>query len=248
MSISALAWREARIRLRNPIFPLWDLLSPLVYLAVFGASFDRWLPGGAVAGGYGAFLLCGVLAMTTIIIAWNTSYAQFEDLRSGVFQELLTYPIRRRDLLLGKLLFNVGFALGGALLSLAVARWGMGVAIDARAALALLGLTVAGIAGWFFLYFWLVLTLRGFNAYQTATSALYLYLLFCSTMFYPAKMLPAALRPLAAWNPATWQIDLMRAAMGGGAGAATPRAALGFALFILAAFALANRTLNRTIE
>jgi ABC-2 type transport system permease protein len=254
-----MAWREYRIRLTNPVLPLWDVLVPVVYLVVFGASLERWLggalpaPGGAGAAAAGpdyvTFFLGGVLGMVTFSIAMNSSYAFFEDLQAGMFHELLTYPFPRRDLLLGKLLFNALFSVVGAGLCVLAAVALLGVRLDPAALLPLLGWTLLGTAGWYFLLSWLSLRMRGFNAYHTMTSGLYLLLMFISNLFYPVERLPEPAGWAARLNPVTWQVDLMREAIYGGGDPALLRLeAAGFVLFTLASFALANRSLNGSIE
>ncbi|MGH9601775.1 MAG: ABC transporter permease, partial [Terriglobales bacterium] len=90
--ILANAYREWRIRVSNPIIPLWDVLVPVVYLVLFGSSMGSWINAGASGTGYPTFFLGGVLGMVTFSIAMNSSYSFFEDLQSGVFHEILTYP------------------------------------------------------------------------------------------------------------------------------------------------------------
>jgi ABC-2 type transport system permease protein len=247
--VLAMAYREYRIRLSNPVLPLWDVLVPVIYLLVFGATLERWI--GAELGDldFLTFFLAGVLGMVTFGIALNSSYAFFEDLQSGMFHELMTYPFARRDLLLGKLLFNALFsAVGGALCVLAAVSL-LGVELAPGALPALFVWTVLGTAGWYFLFSWLSLRMRGFNAYHTTTSAAYLLLMFVSNLFYPTERLPEAVRWLAWANPITWQVDLMRNATYGAGDAGVLRLeAVGFVVFVLVSFALANRRLNGAIE
>jgi ABC-2 type transport system permease protein len=253
--VLGIAFREYRIRMTNPVLPLWDVLVPVIYLLVFGSSLERWIGGdldAAAAGGapdYITFFLAGVLGMVTFGIALNSSYAFFEDLQSGMFHELMTYPFARRDLLLGKLLFNALFSvLGGTLCVLAAVAL-LGVRLDLRAAPHLLLWTLLGTAGWYFLFSWLSLRMRGFNAYHTTTSAAYLLLMFVSNLFYPIERLPEAIRWAALANPITWQVDLMRWA---GYGAGDPTVlrleALGFSAFVAATYWLASRGLNGPID
>ena len=245
----AIAGREARIRLSNPVLPLWDVLAPLVYLVVFGASLDQWMPPPPGVANYSTFFLGGVIGMVTFTIAWNSSYAFFEDLQSGIFHELLTYPFPRRDLLLGKLLFTEGFSLLASLLCCLAAIFVLRIPIPAAAWPGLLAWIVIGMAGWYFVYTWMALKLRGFNAYHTTTSGLFLVLMFVSNLFYPAGQLPAWIQWLAWINPVTWQIDLLRAELfmqpyG-------PRLwleAAGYLAFSLSAFFAANRSLNGPME
>ncbi len=245
----AIAGREARIRLSNPVLPLWDVLAPLVYLVVFGASLDQWMAPPPGVANYSTFFLGGVIGMVTFTIAWNSSYAFFEDLQSGIFHELLTYPFPRRDLLLGKLLFTEGFSLAASLLCCLAALFVLHIPIPAASWPGLLFWIIIGMAGWYFIYTWLALKLRGFNAYHTTTSGLFLILMFISNLFYPAQQLPAWIRWLAWINPVTWQIDLLRAEL-----FLTPYArvlwleAAGYLGFSLLAFFAANRSLNGPME
>ncbi len=261
------AFREYRIRMANPVLPLWDVLVPVIYLLIFAASFERWmgggLPGGgdpsAAAGGIGSmtagapdfvtFFLAGVLGMVTFGIALNSSYAFFEDIQSGMFHELMTYPYARRDLLLGKLLFNTLFSVVGGALCVVAAMLLLGVRLRPTAPPHLLLWTLLGTAGWYFLFSWLAIRMRGFNAYHTTTSSAYLLLMFVSNLFYPVERLPRVIRELAWLNPITWQVDLMRwASYGAGDPAVLRLEALGFVVFVGATFWLANRGLNGPIE
>ena len=247
--LAAIAYREGRIRLVNPIFPLWDVVVPVVYLLVFGAGLEQFL-GVEHAGGvdYPTFLLGGVLSMVTFSVAWNSSYAWFEDLQSGVFHELLTYPFPRRHLLLGKLMFNATFSLLAAALCMLAARTVLHIHILPAQMPMLAVWLVVGAAAWYFLFALLALLVRGFNAYHTTTSAFFVLLMFVSNLFYPAGGLPGPL-PWVAWiNPVTWQTDLLRHYTYGAEIPYLEAEGVALVLFTLLMFFLASRKLNGTIE
>ncbi len=247
--ILANAHREWRIRLTNPIIPLWDVLVPVVYLVVFGASLEKWLNLGASGTDYPTFFLAGVLGMVTFSIAMNSSYGFFEDLQSGVFHEILTYPFSRSDFLLGKLLSNAVFSVVGALACLAAGALFLDISLKSSALPGLLAWTVLGTAAWYFVFSWLSLKVRSFNGYHTTTSTLYLFLMFISNLFYPTDQLPGWAE-WAAWvNPITWQVDLMRFHIyGAGSPAQLQWEAAAFVGFVGLSFWIANRKLNGTIE
>ena len=117
--IAAVIYRDWRQRITNLGFVFWDLLVPVAYLLLFGTGFDRALAQSFVGDGrelgYTAYLLPGVIAMTAFSVAMNTSWGFFMDKDSGIFYELLTYPITRRQLLIGKVCFNVCVSLIGSL-------------------------------------------------------------------------------------------------------------------------------------
>jgi len=245
----AIAFRDSRIRLSNPVLPLWDVLVPVVYLLVFGSSLERWLGAGGSGLDYPRFFLGGVLSMVSFGIVFNSSYAFFEDLQGGIFHEMLTYPFARWEMLMGKLLFNGAFAVVGVYVCLAAGWIILKIAVPPAAWLPVALWSVLGTAGWYFLFTWLALNLRGFNAYHTTTSALYLVLMFISNLFYPTQQLPAAVRWMAWANPVTWQTDLLRYYTYPSANLPyLGRETIAFVAFVLVTFWLANRKLNGTIE
>ncbi len=124
-AITAVFYRDYRQRMTNIGFVFWDLFVPLAYLLLFGLGFERMIGGGSSVIGDQipvtlAFLLPGVLAMVTFTVAMNTSWGFFMDKDSGIFYELLTYPITRPQFLIGKIGFNVLLSVIGSLLAIVV--------------------------------------------------------------------------------------------------------------------------------
>jgi ABC-2 type transport system permease protein len=248
--IFAIFYRDYRQRMTNIGFVFWDLLAPLSYLLLFGLGFERMMGTPALidgeAIGYTAFLVPGVLAMVTFMVAMNTAWGFFMDKDSGIFFELLTFPITRGQLLIGKIGFNVLVSLIGSLLAILVALFAMGVEIRAD----LLPLTALIVAittgGWFFLFAIAAILMNRMDSFNTITSAAYILLMFLSTMFYPLDGLPMWFQTLAMLNPMTWQVDLLRFSLLG-TGDATTLAleALAFTAFSAISLVFAVRALNR---
>ena len=249
-AIAAVFYRDYRQRITNAAFLVWDLMIPLTYLLLFGLGFDRLLGGAIALGGqqisYIAFLLPGILAMVTFYVALNTSWGFFMDKDSGIFYELLTFPITRGQLLIGKIGFNVLVSLIGSLLAILVAFFALGVEIRSD----LLPLTALIVAvttgGWFFLFAIAAILMKRMDSFNTVTSAAYILLMFLSTMFYPLDGLPSWFQTLALLNPMTWQVDLLRFSLLG-TGDATPLVleATAFLAFSAISLVFAVRALNR---
>jgi ABC-2 type transport system permease protein len=249
-AIAAILYRDWRQRLTNVGFVFWDLLAPVAYLLLFGLGFERMIGGGLVFEGrvlsYTAFLLPGVIAMVGFTVALNAAWGFYMDKDSGIFHELLTYPITRPQLLVGKIGFNVLVALAGSALVVALAVGGL----DVRVRWPWLGFVAAVIvvatAAWFFAFAVLAIELRRMDSFNTATSAAYLLLMFFSTMFYPVLDLPAWFRAIAHANPLTWQVDLLRfGLLGTGAPVKLALEAAALAAFAAAMLAVAVRALGR---
>jgi ABC-2 type transport system permease protein len=247
--IAAIIYRDWRQRITNIGFVFWDLLVPVAYLLLFGTGFNRALAQSFMVDGrqleYTAFLLPGVIAMTAFSVAMNTSWGFFMDKDSGIFYELLTYPITRRELLIGKVCFNVCVSLFGSLLTIFL---GVGI-MDAPVRWELLPLTalviVVTTAGWFFLLSIFAIRLQRMDSFNTVTSAAYIFLMFLSSMFYPLADLPGWFQWLARINPMTWQVDMLRfSVLGTGTAMVVLVESLAFVAFTMIGLALAVRALD----
>lgn len=213
-ALSAVFYREYRIRTTNLVWMFFDLLLPLVYLLIFGLGFTRALGAQFEVNGqfveYNEFFLGGVLSMASFGVAMNTSWSWFMDRDTGMFYETLTYPMTRAQHLLGKALFNVLLGLIEGALVVA----GAALALDLppiwpRLSIIALAMMV-GTAGWFFFFSILALRIRRNDMYQTVVNVMYFVMLFASNMFYPLGPLPPWLKALAFANPVTWQVDILR--------------------------------------
>jgi ABC-2 type transport system permease protein len=249
-AIAAVFYRDYRQRMTNIAFVFWDMFVPLAYLALFGMGFQKIVaPSFGVGGqsaGYTAFLLPGVLGMITFTVAMNTSWGFFMDKDSGIFYELLTYPITRPQLLIGKIAFNVLLSLTGSALTIALGALAMDVPIRWVTLPVTFVVIAVATAGWFFLFAALAIRLHRMDSFNTVTSAAYILLMLVSSMFYPVTDLPAWFRAIAWANPMTWQVDALRYTIfGAGAPATILLESAAFVLFALASLALAARALNR---
>jgi ABC-2 type transport system permease protein len=245
-ALTAVVYREGKIRASNALFIFWDVVYPLGYLLVFGVGMNTALGFAGLPVDYHSFFLAGVLGMAGFGIASNTAWSFFMDRDNGIFYEMLTYPISRAQYLVGKVLFNVAIGLGQAVITVVLAAAVLGVALRPGGFL-LLGAAVAiGTAGWFFFYAIFALAIRRNDAFNTVTSIFYFVFLFASSMFYPVEPLPAAFRIVALANPITWHVDVIRFAT---IGLGDPRwitlEAVGFIAFTLVSFAGAIVMLRR---
>jgi len=247
-AISAVLYREAKIRVTNVTFIFWDLFYPLGYLLVFGVMMNYMvgtqfpLPGAD----YNSFFLAGVLGMASFGIASNTSWSFFLDRDNGIFYEMLTYPLSRAEYLLGKVLFTVFIGILQAVITVGLGFILLGIKLRLDLLPLLFLVMAGGTAGWFFFYAIFALRTRRNDVFNSVTSVFYFVFLFASSMFYPLEPLPAWFRGAALVNPVTWQVDLLRyASIGFGDPRTIAWETAAFAAFCVAAFALAVRSLQQ---
>ena len=246
-ALSAVFYREGKIRATNLAFIFWDLFYPLGYLLVFGVGINAAMGSPFPTGefDYNEFFLASVLGMASFGIAANTSWSFFLDRDNGIFYEMLTYPMSRAEYLFGKVLFNLFIAILQAAITVALAALLLGVRVRWDLMPVLLGGVVVGMAGWFFFYAIFALYIRRNDIFNTVTSIFYFVFLFASSMFYPLEPLPAWFRWTALANPITWHVDALRY---GSIGVGDPRMiaweSLAFAAFTLVSFYFAVRQLQ----
>jgi ABC-2 type transport system permease protein len=247
-AISAVVYREAKIRATNFTFIFWDLFFPLLYMLVFGVGVNAALgaPAGLGNVNYNEFFLAGILAMASFAIASNTSWSFFLDRDNGIFYEMLTYPMSRSEYLLGKVIFNVFIAVMQAALTLAVGRILLGIRVQWPKLPLLLAGVAIGTAGWFFFYAIFALRIRRNDLFNSITSIFYFVFMFASSMFYPLEPLPVWFRRTALLNPITWEIDWLRyTSIGTGHVHKVLLEGAAFLAFSLACFAYAVRCLQQ---
>ena len=166
-ALSAIMYREGKIRATNLTFIFWDLLYPLGYLLVFGVGMTQAMgmkPAG-IGVDYNAFFLAGVLGMASFGIASNTAWSFFMDRDNGIFYEMLTYPMRRAEYLLGKTLFNLAVSIAQALITVVLAELALDVPIRWQSLPLLTAAVFIGTAGWFFFYAIFALAIRRNDAF-----------------------------------------------------------------------------------
>jgi|SRR5579864_6286779 len=245
--LAAIFYRESKIRATNSAFVFWDLFYPLLYLLVFGVGVNAALGAPSLGAGidYNSFFLAGALGMASFGIAANSSWSFFLDRDNGIFYEMLTYPMRRSEYLLGKVLFNVCVGIIQAAITIALGCWLLKIRLHWNLLPILAVAVVGGAAGWFFFYSIFALKIRRNDLFNSVTSVFYFVFLFASSMFYPLEPLPKWFRGAALANPITWEVDLLRY---GSIGLGEPRRILmesiGFAIFAAASFAYAVRCLR----
>lgn len=249
--IASVLYREYKFRTTNLAFLFWDIFVPIAYLLIFGYGFQQSI-GGNFSGtqlDYASFFVAGILSMTCFGVALNTSWRFFMERENGIFYELLTYPLSRAELFIGKIVFNICLALAGNLLAVASAVLILHSHVRSGAVLWIVLFTALGTAAWFFFYAALALRLRRIDMFNTITSICYILFMFASSMFYPLETLPGWFRVVALCNPLTWLTDLFRfATLGTGSPVMLVAEALGLVAFTLLAFVGAIYAVNRAAE
>jgi len=166
-----------------------------------------------VSFNYFQFLAPGVTATGLFAAAFVIGREVNMETRRGYNEYLLSLPLRRYELVLGRMtaggLRGMIYATPLLVLAMFILKFPTWFQFGAMLfAMYLLSMGISGLA------ISLAVALRSFERFTTARSLLYLLLIFCSTVFYPLavlrQILPGSLILFAQLNPLSAVSDLIR--------------------------------------
>jgi ABC-2 type transport system permease protein len=217
--------RSMKKQLRRPIAIYFSLIQPVIWMLLFGQIFNRIAGMNRQAFGgksYFQFFVPAVLLQTLLFGAAQSGIGIISDMQSGFLNKLLTTPVHRMAILLGRILGDLTrMTLQG--LIIVVIAWLAGqlqsdpVRYENGVAGVLGALGIAVLFGLGLASFNVILALKTRNTESTFLIAnfLTLPLLFTSSAQLPVSLLPDWLQHVALVNPVTYAIDAMRVLLNG---------------------------------
>ena len=177
------------------------LARPLMWLLLIGTGYNAIV---RVEGGlsYHAFVFPGIVVMAALFGGMLTAIATVYDREFGMLRLMLASPAGVPVVLGGRIVAAglVGTAQGAVVLAMAPLFMSLPASRFAGAAAAL-GLLVAS-------------RLRSVENFAGVINVVLFPLLFLSGALYPTAGMPEPLRVVASLNPVSYQVDLLRHALG----------------------------------
>jgi ABC-2 type transport system permease protein len=212
---------------RRPVMLYFSMIQPAIWLLLFGQIFNRItrFPGAAEAFGgtsYFQFFAPAVILQTILFGSTQSGIGIIADMDSGFLDKLLTTPIHRMAILLGRILGDLTRMVVQGLI-IVVITWGFGrfqadpvaypygpAGVAGALGVALLfGLGLAG------LNVFIALRTRNTESTFLIANVLTFPLLFTSSAQLPRQLLPEWLQRAAALNPVTYAVEAMRILLNG---------------------------------
>jgi ABC-2 type transport system permease protein len=238
--IWAIANRELVKWYKVPFIIGMSLVQPILWLALFGkamnlgslfTSSSLQIPGLNIPSqvmdelgrdimlkvfgvtDYFSFLAAGMLSFIVLFMSMNSGMTIVWDRRLGILNKLLTTPVPRSNIVMGKSLASVVKSLVQATVVLLVAvllgiqfRTGLNP-LDFLGTYAVLFLLSMGLSS---LFLMLALRSTSWESQMMIMNLVNMPLLFTSNSFYPLQMMPWWLRSVAMVNPITYSNDAIR--------------------------------------
>lgn len=206
---------ELIVQVRNPLWLVFGLFQPIVYLVLFAP----FLTGIAKTPGFPTgnaiqFFAPGLLILNALFNASFAGFGLIDKLRSGFLERIRVTPVPRLAIVLGLVLRNtVVLIVQSALLLLTSSFFGlrldpMGAAILA-VLMTLIGITMASLS------YAIALLVKDEGTLAAITNFFTLPLVLLSGVMLPVAFAPASIRMLAKFDPFTYAVDAARALLNG---------------------------------
>jgi ABC-2 type transport system permease protein len=238
--------RSMRLSLRQPIWVIFGLIQPLLYLALFGPLLKQVVSArGFPTGNAWQVFVPGLLVQLGLFGAAFVGFGLVAEIRSGVVERMRVTPASRVSLLLGRVLRDVVVLIvQGILLTLAAYAFGLrapfGGLVLGIAVVALLGVAFSSAS------YAAALILKSEDSLAPLFNGLVVPLLLLSGILLPMSLAPGWLQGISDANPLRYVVDGVRALFLGNIGSSTAAwglvAALGLAV---AGVLLGARTFQR---
>ena len=198
--------RQMRILLRNPVWVIFGLTQPVLYLVLFGPLLTSVRGGGLGGDDSWRVFVPGLLLQLAIFGAGFAGFGIIQELREGVIDRQRVTPARRLSLILGRTLQNMVTIGVQAVVLVAVAipfgldpSWDGVLASIVLVCILAIGISAASYA--------MGLILKDEDAFAPFIQGVSLPLLLLSGILLPMSLAPAWLETASEINPLTHVVD-----------------------------------------
>ncbi|GAA3441313.1 ABC transporter permease [Planomonospora venezuelensis] len=218
-SLLAHSWhftaQSVKVLWRQPVYMLFMLVQPMIWLLMFGQLFQRVVELPGFAGiNYTDFLVPGVVVMNAIFTGAWSGVAFVEMMERGIMDRMLTTPVRRGAIIIGSLAYHGLSLLVQGVIVITVGRLagadypggpsGILVTLLASTLLIAAFCSMSNAFG---------LLLRTREALIGLSQFLTLPLMFLSSAIMAQQAAPDWIRTLSAYNPVDWAVVASREAL-----------------------------------
>ena len=198
--------RQMRILLRNPVWVVFGLTQPIIYLVLFGPLLKGVTGGGLGGDNSWRIFVPGLLMQLAIFGAGFAGFGIIQELREGVIDRQRVTPARRLSLILGRTLSNtVTIGVQAVVLVVVAIPFGLDPSWDGVAAsIVLICVLAIGISA---ASYAMGLILKDEDAFAPFIQGVSLPLLLLSGVLLPMSLAPGWLETASKVNPLTHVVD-----------------------------------------
>jgi len=204
-----------KISLRMPLWSLFSLIQPLLWLFIFSSLFSGFanLPGFPTSS-YVDYFVPGVIIMTVLFGSSWSGVSLLREISSGTVDKILISPASRASIVLSRVLHSAVQVVIQVLIVL-IAAWMMGANTALNPFFIILSLLVVLLLGIAFasLSNGLAIMLQREEPLVIMGNMMTLPLMFFSTAMVPAAFMPEWIRSISIINPVEHAVSAVRAVL-----------------------------------
>jgi ABC-2 type transport system permease protein len=201
--------RENKRFLRYRSRILTSVVTPLLWLLIFGTGLGSAVRFGNIPGGYQAFLFPGIIGQTILFTSIFSGLSVIQDRQFGFLKEILVAPISRPSIVLGK---AIGISTTAILQGLVLLILSFVVNVPMTIPVLLASLVIIliislGLSGLGLLIASFTDSMEGFNLIM---SFIVMPIFLLSGALFPVTGLPSWLQVAVYLDPLTYGVDALR--------------------------------------
>ncbi len=206
--------KYTRITMRMPMWTLFTLIQPLLWLLIFTQLFKNFVTIPGMEGSYVDFFLPGVLVMTALFGSSWSGVSLLREINAGSVDKMLVSPVSRVAIVLSRVLHSAAQVVLQTIIILIVA-WAIGATINldpislflAMFSIFLLGVALAALSNGF------AIILQREEPLVMIGNLMTLPLMFLSTAMVPKAFMPGWIETVSIINPITYAVESVRAVL-----------------------------------
>jgi ABC-2 type transport system permease protein len=210
--------KYSRITLRMPMWTVFGLVQPLIWLVIFGQLFSHFarMAGFPPNTSYLEFLAPGIVVMTVLFGSSWSGVNLLREITYGTIEKMMVTAVNRPAIVLSRVIHNgLLVVLQVAIVLSVAAALGAKLRMDGGGLVVLL-MTVFGMGlGFASLSNGIALKLRREEPLVVAGNMMTLPLMFFTSAFIPKVFMPEWIAAIASVNPVHYSVEATRTLLGG---------------------------------
>lgn len=200
------------ITMRMPLWSLFTLIQPLLWLIIFAQLFGSFVQTNN--GNYMDYMVPGILIMTVLFGSSWSGVSLLREISAGTVDKMLVAPVSRVAIVLSRVMHSAVQVIAQTIIILIVA-WSMGSTITMNPLYLLMGLVVVFLLGVAFAAIsnGFAITLQREEPLVMIGNLMTLPLMFFSSAFVPKEFMPTWIEYISVINPISYAVEAVRAIM-----------------------------------
>lgn len=206
--------KYTKITLRMPLWSLFTLIQPLLWLIIFTQLFKNFVQAPAGGGSYMDFFVPGILVMTALFGSSWSGVSLLREITAGTVDKMLVSPVSRVSIVLSRVMHSAVQVVLQTFIIMLVA-WLFGATLNlgpvnlllAMISIFLLGVGLAALSNGF------AIILQREEPLVMIGNLMTLPLMFLSTAMVPKAFMPSWIETISLINPITYAVESVRAVL-----------------------------------